>query len=71
MQVPAARIVTAPPALHTVGEVEEKLTGKPDEAVAVTPNGAVPKETDGKAANVMLCAAGVTVKLCGTGAAAA
>ena len=44
VQVPAAASVTvAPDVVHTVEVVEAKLTAKPDEAVALTANGAVPK----------------------------
>lgn len=70
-QVPAARMVTTPPAVHTAGVVEAKLTDRPEEALPETANGGVPKGTAGKAANAMLWAAGDTVKLWTTGAAEA
>ena len=43
MQVPTATIVTVPPdTVQTVDVVEAKLTASPDDAVALTVNGAVP-----------------------------
>lgn len=43
VQVPAARIVTMLAlTVHTAAVVAAKLTGRPDEAVALTVNGAAP-----------------------------
>ena len=44
VQVPVATSVTvAPDTVHTAGVVEAKLTARPEDAVAVTGNGAVPR----------------------------
>ena len=43
VQLPAATIVTVlAETVQIVGDCEEKLTGSPDEAVALTANGASP-----------------------------
>ena len=45
-QVPAAKIVTVfPETVHTPGVVDVRLTVRPDDAVATTANGAIPKVT--------------------------
>src|SRR5579875_409720 len=62
MQVPAATNVTVPPVVtvHTLGEPDEKLTGNPDDAVAVNV-GAVPKSCAPGLLKAMVCGAfGVT-----------
>lgn len=44
VQAPAAASVTvAPDTVHTAGVVDPKLTARPEDAVALTVNGAVPK----------------------------
>jgi hypothetical protein len=48
------------------GVVEPKLTGKPEEAVALTVIGAAPKVTLLSDPNVMICHAADTEKLCVT-----
>jgi hypothetical protein len=54
-QVPIARTLTvAPETVHTADEVLEKVTGKPDVAVAAKPKGAVPSVTSLSGAKVML-----------------
>jgi hypothetical protein len=74
VQVPTATKVTvAPDIVHTDWVVEAKLTGRPDDAVAFTVNGAVPNTWFESAAKVMvwLCVPCVTWKLWLTGVAAA
>ena len=39
---PDTTVTVAPATVQTAGVVDEKLTGSPDDAVAVTVNGAVP-----------------------------
>jgi hypothetical protein len=51
--------------------VDVKLTARPEDAVALTVKEAVPNGVFGRAANVMICDSGVTVKLwltCGAAA---
>ena len=44
VHVPAATSVTVLPlTVHTAGVSDEKLTGSPDDAIALTVNGAAPK----------------------------
>lgn len=64
MQVPAATIVTVlPETVHFDVVVDEKLTARPDDAVALTVNGGFPKVLPASVANVIVCAAFATVKL--------
>ena len=74
MQIPTATSVTVLPLTeHTVVVSDEKLTGKPDDAVALTVNGADPNTLLLSAPKVIvwLCNALVTVKLWSTFGAAA
>jgi hypothetical protein len=72
VQGPAATSVTvAPDTVQTDGVVEAKLTAKPEDAVAPTVNGAVPKGWFESAPKVMVWPPGVTWKLWFTGVAAA
>ena len=71
-QVPAATIVTvAVDTVQTAVVVETKLTARPELAVALIMNGDAPRLTLLSGANVIVCATGLTVKLCDTVAAAA
>jgi len=71
VQVPAAASVTvAPDVVHTAEVVEAKLTARPEEAVALTVNGAEPNALFESAPKVMVWLAGVTWKLWFTGVAA-
>ena len=71
-QEPPAAIVTVfPETVQTEVVVEAKLTGRPELAVALTVKGATPYVTLPTAPNVIVCAAGLTVKLRATGVAAA
>jgi hypothetical protein len=68
--VPAAIIATvAPFIVHAAGDVEAKLTGSPELALAVTVNGLVPKPTLLNAPNVIVCDPWLMVKLWVTGVA--
>jgi hypothetical protein len=68
---PPATIVTVlPETVQTDVVVEAKLTARPELAVAVTVNGAVPELTSLGAPNVIVCVAALTVKLCVTDVAA-
>jgi hypothetical protein len=72
-QLPVVTSVTVlPETVHVVGVFEEKLTGKPDDAVAVTVNGGVPIGRFGSGLKVMVCGVVPTVtwKLRVTGVAA-
>ena len=60
-----------PPAAHTAGGVAVKVTGKPVDDVAFTNTKPLPSATSGSGRNVIVCGAFVTVKLRGTGVAAA
>jgi hypothetical protein len=71
VQVPrAASVTVAPDIVHTAGVVEAKLTARPDDAVALTLNGAVPYPRFESAAKVMVWLPWVTWKLWFTGVAA-
>jgi hypothetical protein len=71
VQAPTATSVTVFPAtVQTVKVVDAKLTGKPEEAVALTVNGAVPNTRFASAPKVMVWVACVTWKLWLTGVAA-
>ena len=62
MHIPALTTVTV--ALETVqteDELDAKETGRAEEAVALTGKGAAPKTLFARAANVIVCGAGVTV----------
>src|SRR5215213_6898497 len=50
----ATRTTVAPFKVQTLAGLAAKLTGKPDEAVALTVNGSVSSARSGKAAKVML-----------------
>jgi hypothetical protein len=70
--MPASTSVTvAADTLHTVEVVDEKLTARPDEAVALTVNGATPSTFPGKTAKEIVWLPGVTMKPWFTCAAAA
>jgi hypothetical protein len=72
VHVPAATSVTiVPDRVQTVEVVEAKLTGRLDEAVALTANGAVPKIALDNAPKVIVWLPCVTWKLWFTGVAAA
>jgi hypothetical protein len=72
VQVPTATSVTvAPDTVQTVVVVEVKLTARPEDAVALTVNGAVPKGSVESVPKVMVWLPCVTVKLRLTGVAAA
>ena len=69
---PPATIVTVlPETVQTDVVVEAKLTARPELAVASTVNGAAPELRSLSAPKVMVCGAGLTVKLRVTGVAAA
>jgi hypothetical protein len=71
-QEPSATMVTVlPAAVQTAGVVEAKLTARPELAVALTVNGETSRLTLLSAPKVMVCDAGLTVKPCDTGVAAA
>ena len=57
--------------MQTDGVKEEKLTARPEDAVALTFNVAAPNGRFGRAPKVMVWISGVTVKLWITGVAAA
>jgi hypothetical protein len=64
VQVPTATSVTvAPDTVQKEGVVEAKLTARPEEALALTGNGAVPKGWLESAPKVMVWLPGVTWKL--------
>ena len=70
-QAPSATTVTVPPeTVQTEAVVDAKLTARAELAVAATGNGVTPRATLPSAPKAMLCAAGLTAKLCGTGVAA-
>jgi hypothetical protein len=70
--VPAAMIVTVLPAtVQTPVVVEVKVIARPELAVALALNGDTPRLTLRNPANAIVCAAGLTVKLCVTVAAGA
>jgi hypothetical protein len=72
MHVPWPNSVTvAVDTVQTDGVLEVKLTARPEDAVALTINGAVPNAWFERAPNVMVCTSGVTVKLWVTCGAAA
>jgi len=68
VQRPAATNVTvSPETVHVVVVADAKLTGRPDEAVALTVNGAVLMGSFDNAPNVMVYASLVTVNAWTTG----
>ena len=70
VQVPTATSVTVVPNTVQTDEVSgEKLTVKPEVAVALSGGGVAPKTWGGGVTKVMVWAPGVTRKLCGTGGA--
>ena len=70
-QAPGATIVTVEAeTVQTAMVVDAKLTGRPEDAVAVRAKGADPKAALESGANVMLCEPMPTVKLWETGEAA-
>ena len=70
-QVPAAtKVAVVPDTVQMLVVVEAKVTPNPELAVALSVSG-VPTVCVAGAANVMVCACGLTVKLRGTEAAAA
>jgi hypothetical protein len=72
VQVPnATRVTVAPEAVQTDGVIAAKLTARPDEAVALTVNGAVPNAIFESALKLIVWFACVTWKLWLTGVAAA
>ena len=71
VQVPAlTRVTVLPDTVQTVVVVDAKLTGKPDEALALTVNGGVPRVWFESGAKVMVWLNFVTEKLRETAAAA-
>src|SRR4029077_5567142 len=61
VQVPTATSVTlAPETVQTAIEAEAKLTGRPEDALALSVNGAVPIGRSGSGANAMVWSAGCT-----------
>src|ERR1035438_1515057 len=71
VQIPAATSVTvAPDVVHTARVVEAKLTARPEEAVALTVNGAAPNVRLESAPKVMVWLSCVSWKLWFTGVAA-
>jgi hypothetical protein len=67
VHVPAASNVTDEPAtVHTAGVVDEKVTASPDDAVALTVTGDCNNVLFANAANVIVCDALLTEKLCCT-----
>jgi hypothetical protein len=72
VQVPGATSVTVDPAVvQTAVVVDAKLTVKPEEAVALTPNGEVPNAWFDSVPKLIVWLACVTEKLWFTGTAAA
>ena len=64
VQVPAVTNVTVDPLTVQVAVViEAKLTTKPEDAAALTVNGALPSCLSIRGANVIVCAALATAKL--------
>jgi hypothetical protein len=63
-------LTTLPDTVQTAGVLEAKPTARPELAVASAANGGVPKIAPLSAPKVMVCAPGLTVKLCDTGVAA-
>jgi len=71
-QVPMAnRFTVFPETAQMDGVVEARLTGRPDEAVALTAMDVTPETWLGTAAKVMVCWAMVTAKVCADAGAAA
>ena len=71
-QVPTETSVTVVPLTVQTGVVvEEKLTARPELAVAASVTGPLPKAMAAGCPNVMVWVAGVILKLCVTGGAAA
>jgi hypothetical protein len=64
-------VTVEPETVQTGVVVEAKLTVRPEDAVAVTVNGAPPKVTPLRGPNVIVCVPAETVKPCVTGRAAA
>jgi hypothetical protein len=72
VQAPTATSVTvAPDTVHTPVVVDEKLTTSPDDALALTVNGALPNAWLERAPKLMVWVPAVTWKLWLTGTAAA
>ena len=72
VQAPAdSRVIVAPDTVHTPEVVDAKFTASPEEALALSAGGVVPKAALGSAAKAMLWLPGVTGKLWLTGIAAA
>lgn len=65
------RVTVAPVTVHTGKVVDVKVTGRPEDAVALTRNGAAPDGWFERAPKVMVWLANVTVKCCVTEGAAA
>ena len=60
VQVPVVTKVTVvPETVHTGGVSDEKLTGNPDDAVALTVNGDADSERSASAAKLIIWSAGV------------
>jgi hypothetical protein len=71
VQAPTAiRVTVEPDTVQTAGVVEAKLTGRPEDVVAATVNGAAPNVRFESAPNVMVWLPAVTWKLWLTGVAA-
>jgi len=72
VQVPALRrLAVAPDSVQTVGVLDTRVTGRPDEAVAMTGNAGVPKGTFGSGPKAMVWVPCVTWKVWLTAGAAA
>lgn len=71
LQVPASARVTVAPDIVQTPESDAKVTASPDDAVALTVNGAVPTALFGRVANVIVWVAWVTVKAWSTAGATA
>ena len=72
VQVPTVTSVTlAPEIVHTDMVVEAKITGRPEDALALTVNGVGLKERFESAPKLIVWLAWLTVKLRATGVAAA
>jgi hypothetical protein len=70
VHVPASARVTVEPDIVQTLEFEANVTGRPEEAVAVSLNGAVPSALLTRAGKVIVWLAAVTVKSWSTGKAA-
>ena len=70
-QVPTATIITVLPETVQTEDVYAKLTASPELAVALSENGETPRLSILTGPKVIVCGAGLTVKLCDTVAAAA